>query len=119
TGAPVQVTGTATDTAGRVGGVEVSVDNGATWHRATGRASWSYSWTPTVVGPATIRSRAVDDSGNLEQPAAGVAVSVSLRPCPCSIWDNATPASSQEYSSLDAAGGPKPIEVGVKFRADT
>src|SRR5439155_27250533 len=36
-GATVNITGTATDSGGVVGGVEVSVDNGATWHPATGR----------------------------------------------------------------------------------
>ena len=52
-----------------VGGVEVSVDGGATWRRATGRGHWTYSWQ---TGPAAhgrrFVSRAVDDSGNLEQP---------------------------------------------------
>jgi hypothetical protein len=67
-GAAVTVTGTAVDMGGgRVGGVEVSVDGGATWHPATtGRESWSYTFTPTATGQVTIRSRAVDDSGNLE-----------------------------------------------------
>ena len=32
--------------AAQVGGVEVSVDGGATWHPATGRENWTYSWTP-------------------------------------------------------------------------
>ena len=111
TGVPVLITGTATDTGGLVGGVEVSTDNGATWHRATGRGSWSYNWTPTSVGPATIRSRAADDSGNIESPSAGRSVTVQLRACPCAIWnDTVTPgfisASTQS------------IEVGLKFRAN-
>jgi Bacterial Ig domain len=76
-GAPVTVTGTAADVGGgRVGGVEVSVDGGLSWHPATGRESWSYTWTPTASGLVTIRSRAVDDSGNLEgregAPGGGV-----------------------------------------------
>ena len=58
---------------GRVGGVEVSVDGGATWHPATGRESWSYTWTPAVSGQVTVRSRAVDDSGNLEGGRHGLA----------------------------------------------
>ena len=46
-GTPFTITGTATDTGGgRVGGVEVSVDGGTTWHPATGRANWTYTWTP-------------------------------------------------------------------------
>ncbi len=58
------ISGTAADTGGgRVGGVEVSPNGGATWHPAVGRENWSYT-SPTGVSNA--RSRAVDDSGNLE-----------------------------------------------------
>ena len=73
-GTPVTVSGTAADAGGgRVGGVEVSVDGGASWHPATGRESWSFTWTPTASGQATVRSRAADDSGNLEgrEPGTG------------------------------------------------
>ena len=71
-GSPVTVTGTATDTGGgRVGGVEVSTDNGATWHRATGRGTWTYTFTPTANGTITIRSRGADDSAQPRDPAAG------------------------------------------------
>jgi hypothetical protein len=74
----VTITGTASDSGGGiVGGVEVSVDGGAHWHPVTsGRATWSYSWTPSQSGAAQIRSRAVDDSGNLEVPSTGRTVSV-------------------------------------------
>src|SRR5262249_37366373 len=63
---------------GRVGGVEVSVDGGATWHPATGRGTWTYAWTPLYGGTTVIKSRAVDDSGNIEKPSAGVSVTVSI-----------------------------------------
>src|SRR5690606_24384457 len=46
-GQTVTISGTASDVGGRVGGVEVSVDNGASWHPAVGRENWSYSWRPT------------------------------------------------------------------------
>ncbi len=76
-GSPVTITGTATDAGGGVvGGVEVSVDGGATWHPTDGRASWSYTWTPSASGSVTIKSRAADDSGNLETPSAGIDVTV-------------------------------------------
>jgi Domain of unknown function (DUF4082)/Bacterial Ig-like domain len=74
--AVVTISGTAADTGGVVGGVEVSVDGGTTWRRAEGRTSWSYSWTPTAAGAVTIRSRAVDDSGNLQGTPASVSVTV-------------------------------------------
>ena len=112
-GAPVTVTGTATDGGGgRVGGVEVSVDGGASWHPANGRASWSYTFTPGG-GSVTIRSRAVDDSANMETPSPGVTVNASgSRSCPCTIWDaSAAPAVSADPDTSS-------VEVGVKFRTD-
>ena len=76
-GNPVTIRGTATDSGGVVGGVEVSVDDGATWHPASGRANWTYAWTaPSTTGSVTIRSRAADDSGNLQTPSAVITVNV-------------------------------------------
>ncbi len=111
-GTPITVTGTATDSGGNVAAVEVSVDSGSTWQQATGRQNWTFAWTPTVAGTKSIMSRAVDDSGNLEQPAPGVSVTIPPQSaCPCSIWSAAaTPAQI----SADAMS----VEVGVKFRAD-
>ena len=58
-----------------VGGrVEVSVDGGATYSAATGTNAWSFNWTPATPGPATIKSRAVDDSGNQQDPPAEITV---------------------------------------------
>jgi hypothetical protein len=66
-GSQVTVSGTAQDFGGGVvGGVEVSVDRGATWHPAVGRKNWSYVFTTTTSGTLNVQSRAVDDSGNLE-----------------------------------------------------
>ena len=110
-GPPVTIQGTASDQGGGVvGGVEVSTDGGATWHRASGTTSWTYTWTPGGDPTAVIRSRAVDDSGNLELPGAGITVHVT---CPCRLWSGTqvptTPASA------DAAA----VELGVKFIAET
>ena len=75
-GHAISITGTAADVGGAVAGVEVSVDGGLSWHPAIGRQNWSYVWTPRELSPevVTILSRAVDDSGNLETPGAGVRV---------------------------------------------
>jgi N,N-dimethylformamidase beta subunit-like protein/Big-like domain-containing protein len=73
---PVTISGSAQDSGGVVGAVEVSTDGGQTWNPATGRAQWSFEWTPTQTGAVTIRSRATDDSANLEQPGPGLAVVV-------------------------------------------
>jgi methionine-rich copper-binding protein CopC len=80
TGNTVTITGTASDSGGGiVGGVEVSVDGGQTWHPAKGTNSWTYTWVPDTAGQIKILSRATDDSGNIEKPKAGVAVSVSYQ----------------------------------------
>ena len=76
-GSQVTVSGTATDSGGVVAGVEVSTDDGATWHPATGTTSWSYTWTAHGAPTARLRVRAVDDSGNLG--AAGAALPVDGR----------------------------------------
>ena len=112
-GAPVTVTGTASDSGGGVvGGVEVSVDGGATWHAASGRSAWSYTWSPTVAGTVVIRSRAVDDSGNIESPGAGRSITVHAQTCPCSIW---SAASLPVNPSADDSGA---VNLGVKFKSD-
>ncbi len=112
-GAPITVQGTALDAGGGVvAGVEVSTDGGATWHPANGRASWSYTGAIAGSGSVTIRSRAVDDSGNLETPSAGVTVNVPGQSCPCTIWPS---------SAAPASGDPGPdssVELGVKFQTD-
>ena len=112
-GSLITISGTATDTGGGVvAGVEVSVDGGTTWHPASGRGTWTYNWTPGTSGTAVLRSRAVDDSGNLETPSAGVTVTVAGKQCPCSIWGTgATPGT------IDS-GDPGAVELGVRFRAD-
>ncbi len=115
-GSQVTVSGTATDAAGGVvAGVEVSTDGGLTWHPATlttpaeQSVTWSYTWVAHGSPTTTIRSRAVDDSANLETPSAGVAVNVS---CPCSIWGTgATPP-------IPASGDPQPAELGVRFTSE-
>ena len=66
-GLPLTITGTSTD-ANTVAGVEISVDGGTTWQAANGTNFWSYTFTPTVTGPLTIKCRSFDDSGNMETP---------------------------------------------------
>ncbi|MFZ3210573.1 MAG: N,N-dimethylformamidase beta subunit family domain-containing protein [Terriglobales bacterium] len=108
----VTVQGTATDVGGVVAGVEVSTDNGATWHPATGLASWTYTWTASGNGTATIRSRATDDSGNMETPSAGVTVTVGAgtQTCPCTIFGSSTPGTAD-------TGSDSPVELGVRFQS--
>jgi hypothetical protein len=79
TGTTVSITGLARDAGGGiVARVEVSVDGGASWNLATGTTAWSYDWTPATPGPMTIKSRAVDDSGNVQDPPAEITVTVRI-----------------------------------------
>ena len=54
----------------------------------------------------------VDDSGNIESPAAGVSVTVAGAECPCTLW-----ASSAVPGQIEEAD-PNSVELGVKFRSD-
>ncbi|MFN0145376.1 MAG: Ig-like domain-containing protein [Dehalococcoidia bacterium] len=103
TSTSVTVTGTATDTGGGVvGAVEVSTDNGATWHPATGRASWSYTFTtPSTSGTRVIRSRAADDSARLETPSAGVTINVGTDTTPPTVTAT-SPANAATGVAVDA-----------------
>jgi uncharacterized protein DUF4082/Calx-beta domain-containing protein/Big-like domain-containing protein/purple acid phosphatase-like protein len=109
----VTITGTASDSGGIVAGVEVSVDGGTTWRAATGTANWSYEWTPDAGGQVTIRTRATDDSGNIELPAAGIAVVVNGGSCPCS-----TLFSGASAPAIPDVDDPGPVELGLKFKSD-
>ena len=112
-GTPVTITGTANDAGGgHVASVSVSTDGGVTWQVASGTTSWSYQWTPGVPGTVTLKSRATDDSLNLETPSAGVTVTVSPKVCPCSLWSLSTTPGPMDS---EAAA----LELGVKFTADT
>ncbi len=105
------ITGTAADTGGGiVAAVEVSLDNGATWHRATGTTSWTYTGSIGGTGAQSILVRAADDSGNLQSTPTARSVNVV---CPCSIFGlGATPATP-------SSGDPSAVELGTKFTSDS
>jgi hypothetical protein len=109
-GVLVTVTGTAIDLGGGVvGGVEVSVDGGLTWHPATGRENWTYSWATAIPNTGHIMSRSVDDSGNLEPSSAGVNVTVprpvsSITLDTTAFGDSSTPSTTVRTSAFSTAG---------------
>ncbi|WP_240771405.1 DUF4082 domain-containing protein [Nocardioides sp. GY 10113] len=105
-GATVTVAGTASDTGGRVAGVEVSGDGGATWHPANGTSSWSYSYLQRGQGNVAIMVRATDDSANIGATASRD-VSVA---CPCSVFGDEVP----ETPAADDSGA---VELGMRFSA--
>jgi hypothetical protein len=112
-GQRVTITGTAQDLGGGlVAGIEVSVDDGQTWRKATGTTSWSYSWIAQASGTYKIKARATDDSLNTESPASSTQVTVSL-PQTSSLWTFANKPTLE--TTLDRS----PVELGVRFQAST
>ena len=108
----VTISGTASDTGGVVGAVEVSTDGGTTWRTATGMGTWSYSWKPLAMGNVTIIARAYDDSGNRSANSSSVAVTVGAAApivCPCSLWNTTVVPTVVEDSDSSA------VQLGVKF----
>ncbi|HTH07237.1 MAG TPA: DUF4082 domain-containing protein, partial [Ilumatobacteraceae bacterium] len=98
---------------GAVAGVEVSVDGGTTWHPAHGSSTWSYDWTPGSLGNAVIRTRGIDDSGNLEAAGPGIIVNVVQGDCPCtSLWKPSAVPPIPDFGDGTA------LELGVKFKSD-
>lgn len=108
-GTVVTVTGTAADTGGgRVAGVEVSTDGGATWRLAQGATAWSFSYVQQGSGPATVKARAIDDSANFA--AAGASVSVTVGG-PYSVFGGTVPATPATDDGSAA-------ELGLRFTAE-
>ncbi|TGD95707.1 DUF4082 domain-containing protein [Methylobacterium nonmethylotrophicum] len=107
----VTITGTAADTGGGVvAGVEVSTDNGVTWRAATGDETWSYRFAPQVAGTYVIRTRATDDSVNMETPSAGRTLTVTAPPSQTIFPGSATP---KVVNTADTDS----VELGVQFRS--
>jgi hypothetical protein len=112
-GQSITVSGTASDVGGLIAGVEVSSDDGQTWHPAASQVgaanvTWSYSFKAGAPGTTSIRTRAVDDSLNMETPGAGTSYT-------------ATPSSSltlfspTDVPAIVTTNDSASVEVGVKF----
>jgi hypothetical protein len=121
----ITITGTASDVGGVVGGVEISVDGGVTWQAATGTTNWTFIWTPAAQGNVIIKTRAVDDSGNLEAAGGSEGSSNTInvtitapRPptnCPCTILNGPPQGPATNETHLNDLVGS--ITLGVKFKA--
>jgi hypothetical protein len=110
-GAKATITGTATDIGGGVvGAVEVSTDDGQTWHPAAGRDNWTYDWTPLSPRASTIvMTRASDDSANVQSPPTAI---------PFEITGGSTTWSTSAEPDATLSEDSKPVELGMKFRSD-
>ena len=105
------ISGTVSDSAGQVAGVEISVD-GTTWHPASwtaGTTTWTYTTTPSTPGTLTVRARAVDDSLNLSAPVTK-SFPVEQRACPCSLWNPTTMPGTPQTND------PHAYELGMRFQ---
>ncbi len=113
---PITVSGSATDAGGGVvAGVEVSYDGGITWQQATisamdGAITWTYTFTPGQPGSITVKSRGFDDSGNKENPGAGISLTITPALCPCSLF-----TAADVPANLKANDG-QAIAAGMRFR---
>jgi len=105
----VAISGVANDKGGRVAGVEVSVDGGASWFRVSGTTNWTYNWNATA-GTHTIMSRATDDSLNTETPNSGISIGVTAR---STLFGNTAVPDSQTATDMNS------VELGVKFSSST
>jgi hypothetical protein len=113
-GSSVTISGTAVDSGGGVvGAVEISVDGGTTWHPAIGRENWTYTTTFNNNATVNIRSRAVDDSGNLEVPGSGITITVGT-PAPPPAVSSVNPNSGTQGLSLTSV-----IITGSNFQSGT
>ena len=101
----ITVKGSASDVGGRVGGVEVSVDGGATFHPADGRESFTYTGLLTGSGPGAIQVRATDDSANIQATTTKITVTSD---CPCSLFGALTPITP-------ATADTSAVTLGTKF----
>ncbi|MQY10750.1 hypothetical protein SRB5_08630 [Streptomyces sp. RB5] len=71
---PHHLTGRSWSGTGGIRSVEISTDNGTTWHHAhlhdtphpARWTRWSHTWTPTTPGPTTLRARATDTTGETQ-----------------------------------------------------
>ena len=111
-GQKITISGTAADVGGVVAGVEVSTDGGQSWHKATGRNTWTYTWNTQDSGTYQVLARAVDDSLNLGTPTAPV--NISVKPALTDSFFNFADTPSTLFN-IDA----RSVELGMKFTSST
>ncbi|UPK40494.1 DUF4082 domain-containing protein [Bradyrhizobium sp. 186] len=112
-GQSITVTGTAADAGGKIAGVEISTNGGTSWHPANSNVgaanvTWSYTFVTGAQGTYNLKTRAIDDSLNLETPDAGVTYTVTPSSNLTLFNITDTPAA---ISNSDSGS----VELGVKF----
>ena len=111
-GQATTITGTATDAGGgEVGGVEVSVDGGDTWHPADGRENWTYSWTPGATGNTHDQDARGRRQRQPREPRRGG--DRQRRAADLPVLDLGRLGTRRRSRTTISA-----VELGVKFRSD-
>ena len=107
----VVITGGAADGTGSgVQKVEVSTDGGTTWKPAEGTILWNHSWNVPGNGTYVIKSRATDNAGNVENPGAGVTVTVaSYQPTPVDVSGKQLLVNGAPFTVKGVVYSPVPI----------
>lgn len=107
---PLVIEGTASDATTAVTGVDVSLDNGVTWHAATNTgtnfSAWSYTVDTPSAGTYQIRSRASDAATNVETPGTGNTVTLNAVGPPTWTQTSKSDFESGILSNIDTATAP-------------
>ncbi len=116
-GSFITISGTSSDNGGGVlAGVEISIDNGATWNNTTGTTNWSYTFHQTDFSPITIKVRGWDDVFNVEVPgvlgSANCIIIYPTGPFENSLFEEDYPTVLPPFTNLG-----NPIELGTKFKS--
>ncbi len=101
-GGNITVSGTAADTDGILVAVEVSIDGGTTWNRATGTTSWTYGFS-AIDQSVTVQARAVDDAANVGTPDS-ITLTAQAQTCPCSIFGASVTGTEENDNAGHRAG---------------
>jgi hypothetical protein len=117
-GTLITVKGAAADVGGKVGGVEVSVDGGRTWHPATGRDSYTYTGVLNGRGAGAVQVRAIDDSGNIQSTTAKLTIQSS---CPCTLFGGLPPTDDSTAVTLGTrfSSSTSGFITGIRFYKGT
>ncbi len=109
----VTISGSASDGGGVVGGVEISVDGGNSWRPPRSALPGVTSGRRRRAARSRSGARAVDDSGNLEAPGAGITVTAGSGGPPPP--DTTAPTVSAVSPANNATGVARNVNLSVTF----
>lgn len=112
-----RIAGSAADTGSGLERVEISFNSGG-WITAAGTTSWDYDWAVPADGVFTIRSRATDKAGNVEDPGDGVTVTAYRRaPSAFTVSGRKLLLDSDPFTIKGVVFSPVPVGVDPEATA--